>query len=113
MRGRVVSSVGRRCRVAVAAFAAFAAATGVAGAAAPTYNLNGTWSMTLHCKVTIPSTLIVTHWKSSTGTLKQNVIIGRRAEKGTATESGNTVTDNSSNRRASIDYTRTITKFIF
>lgn len=54
--------------------------------------------MTIHCKVTVPGgKLVVSKWSSSTGKFKEKVKIGGRAQKGTATESGTTVTVNSSN----------------
>lgn len=75
-----------------------------AGAAAPAFNLDGKWSPTFHCGQASRTTgkLVVSKWNASTGKLNEKLTFGKKSEKGTATESGSTVTVNSSNVAAVI-----------
>jgi hypothetical protein len=83
----------------VAAVALFAAMAGAASAAAPAFNLDGKWSVTFHCGKASRTTgrLVVSKWNAGSGKLNEKLTFGKKSEKGTATESGSTVTVNSSN----------------
>src|SRR5207302_11434143 len=90
--------------------ASLALAAGVAAPARPAFNLNGTWSATFHCQGTGHGKLVVTNWNARSGTLTQKLTFARQTERGTATESGTTVTVNSSNLKAVIGRVGSVSK---
>lgn len=89
----------------------FCLSVGVASAAAPAYDLDGTWSATIHCKITASTgKLVISKWNPQTGDFHGRWTIGHRSLRGTATESGTTVKVTSSNVAAVIGRTGSVAK---